>query len=81
LPSSCDSRHAAGAGFGGYSTPLRPHPRIARIPFQATSGWGNVVSNTETGLHSLLLVPQYEAPNVHVWRKMKRDENVNEDVK
>ena len=43
LPSSCDSRHAAGAHFGGCSAPLHSHPRIARIPFQATSGWGNVV--------------------------------------
>jgi hypothetical protein len=37
------SLRAAGAGSGGYSTPLRPHPRTSRMPpSQATSGWANV---------------------------------------
>ena len=31
--------HAASAGFRGGSCPLRPHPRVSRIPFQATSCW------------------------------------------
>jgi hypothetical protein len=44
-PSDCDSRHAARVNYGGYSAPLRSHARISRIPFQATSGWGNVMRN------------------------------------
>jgi len=39
------SLRAAGAGSGGCSTPLRPHPRAARMPSQATSGWANVGVN------------------------------------
>jgi hypothetical protein len=38
LVSGGDSRHAAGVHSGGYSAPLHSHPRIARIPFKATSG-------------------------------------------
>src|SRR5690606_1088224 len=33
-----DSRHAAGARSGGRGSPLCVRPRIARIPFQSTSG-------------------------------------------
>jgi hypothetical protein len=43
------SLHAAGAGSGSYSTPLRPHPRASRMPSQATSGWANVVLNGGAG--------------------------------
>jgi hypothetical protein len=39
------SLRAAGAGSGGYSTPLRPHPRASRMPSQSTSGWANVGRN------------------------------------
>ena len=57
------SLRAAGAGSGGYSTPLRPHPRASRMPSQATSGWANVGAPSQARHFFLGASPGVARPN------------------